>query len=83
MQYDYYAFDLTQFYGPMTIKPLAQDSIVKYGDKKFRVDRWFRGDTHCYIFLNTSNNNIKPFGKTPSEVQELITLKKLIIEKLI
>ncbi len=88
MQYDYYAFDLTPFFESYDHKtginkPLLQGSLVTHNGKKFRVDRWHRGDQHCYVFINISNNNIKPFGKKPSEIQELITLKKIIVDKYI
>lgn len=90
--YDYYAFDLTPFFDPLLHPriergPLIQGAIVMHNGKRFRVDRWFRRikgvDHHCYVFINISNNGIKPFGKKPTDIRELITSGKLVIEKII
>lgn len=63
------------YYEPNTIKPLLQNQMVEAKGKKFRVDRWFKGNGHCYEFIDVSEEQVKPFCKKPSEVKMLIESK--------
>jgi hypothetical protein len=75
--------NLDNFYESTSIKPLIQNAIVesKTGHK-YRVDRWFKGDNHCYVFVDIGLTSNKPdFAQSPSQVQKAILTKKIIVTK--
>lgn len=81
-----YSFDLTPFYETTEIKPLLQNSVVKAKDKEYRADRIFRGETHCYVFIDITikGNTLRPpFAKKPSVVQKMIKEGSLTVVKYI
>lgn len=75
-----YCIDLDPFFESSAIRPVIQNTIVKFGQSLFKVERWFMGTDHCYVFID-EKKEYKPFAKKPSEVKELISEKKLTIEK--
>jgi hypothetical protein len=66
--------ELTNYYEFNNIysKPLIQNQVIEAKGKHFRVDRYFNRENHCYVFIDVSEEQVKPFAKKPSEVKELI-----------
>lgn len=82
--------DLTPFYEPQAIgkdpigvRPLLQGHTVKSGDRQYRTERIMNNKLgHCYVFIDISINHAQhknPFAKKPSEVVELLKIKKIVI----
>lgn len=63
--------------------PLFQGAVIKFGKHRFPVEKWNIGDSYCYVFNDTAEQDpYKPFAKKPSEIRQLIADKKIIVEKL-
>ncbi len=67
-----YAIDLEPFYEATDIKPALQNAILRSGDKLFKVDRWFKGDKHCYVLIHQAEIAHRPRPKKPSELKLLL-----------
>lgn len=81
-----YAIDLTEFFEETSLKPLLQNSVIQVKNKTYRADRIFRGEKHCYVFIDiTIEGDVlrEPFAKKPSVVQRMIKEKKIIVKSYI
>lgn len=75
--------DLTSFYEPNTgEKPLIEGAIVQSAKGKWRTERWFKNNSHCYVFIDIALNSNKPsFAQSPSQVTKALQQKKITIIK--
>lgn len=64
------------------ICPLIQNSLIEAKGNRYRVDRWFTENGHCYEFFSVGEDYVQPFIKKPSEVSDLIKRKVITIIKI-
>lgn len=73
---------LTEHYEPQGQKPLINGAVVQSAKGKWRTERWFKADGHCYVFIDIAlNSNKPPFAQKPSQVTQAIKSKKIIVIK--
>lgn len=63
--------DLTLYADSSFKSGIMQDSIIEIKGKRFRVDRWNRGNMYTLEFHDISEEQIKPFFRNPEYVRKL------------
>jgi len=76
-----YTKDMTPFFEEFPHKTLIGGSIIGVGSKQFRTELWWKGDAHCFVFINISGECSPAFCKSPSYVYQAIKEKKIQILK--
>lgn len=67
-------------YSPLDFKAgCGHNSKIEHGNKKFRIEKWYKGNGYTFLIVDISENQVEPFYKNPAEIKEMIRNNKIKI----